>query len=41
MKTLNYSHTKNKKQGGFDSGLKKLGIHFLNVKKKKVVKKSA
>jgi len=33
-------HAINKKQGGFDSGLKKLGIHLLYIKKKKAVKKA-
>ncbi len=42
MKTLNYSY-KTKKYKSFDSSLKKLGVHLLDIKqaKKQNVKKSA
>ncbi len=39
MKTLNYIH-KTKKFKSFDSGLKKLGAHLINIKKQ-TVKKTA
>ena len=43
MKTLSYTYKNKKKQNGFDSGLQKLGIHLIDIKKKKnqLIKKSA